>query len=54
MYNDNVPFVSWIHELKNNVSLYYINVAKANFKSVVILFFRPETSWSCHEQIEDI
>jgi len=41
--NNKVPFVSWVNEIKNKASLNYLGVAKANFKLVEVLFFKPET-----------
>lgn len=41
--NNKVPFVSWVNEIKDKASLIIIGVAKANFKLVEVLFFRPET-----------
>jgi hypothetical protein len=43
LYNNKVPFVSWVNEIKNKASLYNIGIAKANFKLVEVLFFKPET-----------
>jgi len=52
--NNKVPFVSWVNEIKNKASLINLGVAKANFKLVEVLFFKPETLWSSREQVEDM
>jgi len=52
--DNKVPFVSWVNEIKNKASLNTLGIAKANFKLVEVLFFRPETLWSSREQVEDM